>query len=558
MSTNTTSTRTPKHAPNPVWAAIFVGLSTIIMTLDSTIVNVALPSIADYFNSPLSSAQWVINAYTLAFASLLLGVGAISDFWGRRPLFLAGHIVFMLSSLACAFASSTSGLVIFRGLQGFGAAMVFGTCIPLIADAYAKEDSARRNRAIGLSMTVSVAAMAFGPLVGGIILQTADDFLGRGVWPWLFLINVPLGLICIIGTLIAVPNTYKKLRAEGVTAQGKADYLTVLYTVIGLFAINYAILYGPQRGWGNWKTIVPFIVGIIVMAVMIWRQKHKGDEALLNLNMFKIPSYSTVIVLGFISKLMSFGLFSYIIYWLFGVGQRTPIQIGAIIMLVAVPMIVVAGMVGPLGKKIGANNVVAIGMGISAVGLIVGLAVNYTTNWTVLIPALLLLGIGGGFVTPFMMDIAVSVVPPQKSGVATGMANAAMPLGTATGVAVNGAILASHVNNGLDDNSIFASLPADKASIVRDMVSTGAADKVGGKVADVLPTDQAHALNDLAIHLCSQGTAIVFVVCGVVTFLTVFLSKWGIRESDRWQPDSATSDADAASSDTAGLQTNGD
>lgn len=522
MSTNTTSTRTPKHAPNPVWAAIFVGLSTIIMTLDSTIVNVALPSIADYFNSPLSSAQWVINAYTLAFASLLLGVGAISDFWGRRPLFLAGHIVFMLSSLACAFASSTSGLVIFRGLQGFG------------------------------------AAMAFGPLVGGIILQTADDFLGRGVWPWLFLINVPLGLICIIGTLIAVPNTYKKLRAEGVTAQGKADYLTVLYTVIGLFAINYAILYGPQRGWGNWKTIVLFIVGIIVMAVMIWRQKHKGDEALLNLNMFKIPSYSTVIVLGFISKLMSFGLFSYIIYWLFGVGQHTPIQIGAIIMLVAVPMIVVAGMVGPLGKKIGANNVVAIGMGISAVGLIVGLAVNYTTNWTVLIPALLLLGIGGGFVTPFMMDIAVSVVPPQKSGVATGMANAAMPLGTATGVAVNGAILASHVNNGLDDNSIFASLPADKASIVRDMVSTGAADKVGGKVADVLPTDQAHALNDLAIHLCSQGTAIVFVVCGVVTFLTVFLSKWGIRESDRWQPDSATSDADAASSDTAGLQTSGD
>jgi len=515
-----------------VWAAIFVGLSTIIMTLDSTIVNVALPSIADYFNSPLSSAQWVINAYTLAFASLLLGVGAISDFWGRRPLFLAGHIVFMLSSLACAFASSTSGLVIFRGLQGFGAAMVFGTCIPLIADAYAKEDSARRNRAIGLSMTVSVAAMAFGPLVGGIILQTADDFLGRGVWPWLFLINVPLGLICIIGTLIAVPNTYKKLRAEGVTAQGKADYLTVLYTVIGLFAINYAILYGPQRGWGNWKTIVLFIVGIIVMAVMIWRQKHKGDEALLNLNMFKIPSYSTVIVLGFISKLMSFGLFSYIIYWLFGVGQRTSIQIGAIIMLVAVPMIVVAGMVGPL--------------------------VNYTTNWTVLIPALLLLGIGGGFVTPFMMDIAVSVVPPQKSGVATGMANAAMPLGTATGVAVNGAILASHVNNGLDDNSIFASLPADKASIVRDMVSTGAADKVGGKVADVLPTDQAHALNDLAIHLCSQGTAIVFVVCGVVTFLTVFLSKWGIRESDRWQPDSATSDADAASSDTAGLQTSGD
>lgn len=182
-------------------------------------------------------------------------------------------------------------------------------------------------------------------------------------------------------------------------------------------------------------------------------------QAPLNLNMFKIPSYSTVIVLGFISKLMSFGLFSYIIYWLFGVGQRTPIQIGAIIMLVAVPMIVVAGMVGPLGKKIGANNVVAIGMGISAVGLIVGLAVNYTTNWTVLIPALLLLGIGGGFVTPFMMDIAVSVVPPQKSGVATGMANAAMPLGTATGVAVNGAILASHVNNGLDDNSIFASLP---------------------------------------------------------------------------------------------------
>ena len=194
--------------------------------------------------------------------------------------------------------------------------------------------------------------------------------------PWLFLINVPLGLICILGPLAAVPNTYKTLRAEGTTAQGKADYLTIVYTVISLFAINYAILYGPQRGWGSWRTILPFILGIIVMGIMIWRQKRKGDDALLNLNMFKIPSYSTVIVLGFVSKLMSFGLFSYSIYWMFGVGQRTPIQIGAIIMLVAVPMIAVAGMVGPLGKKIGANNVVAIGMAITAIGLLTGLSIN--------------------------------------------------------------------------------------------------------------------------------------------------------------------------------------
>ena len=137
------------------------------------------------------------------------------------------------------------------------------------------------------------------------------------------------------------------------------------------------------------------------------------------------------------------------------------------------------------------------------------------------------------------MDIAVSVVPPQKAGVATGMANAAMPLGTAAGVAINGAILASHINNGLDKNSIFTSLPADTASTVRDMVSTGAADKVGAKVAGLLPPDQATSLNDLAIKLSSQGTAIIFVVCGVVTLLTVFLSKWGIRESDRWHGDDA-------------------
>ena len=540
-----TTTNTPKSTPKPVWAAVFVGLSTIIMTLDNTIVNVALSSIANYFNAPLSSAQWVINAYTLAFASLLLGVGAISDFWGRRPLFLIGHAFFMLSSLACAFAPTADSLVVFRGIQGFGAAMVFGTCIPLIADAYAKEDSARRNRAIGLSMTVSVAAMAFGPLVGGIILQTAGDFLGRGAWPWLFLINVPLGLICILGTLAAVPNTYKTLRAEGATAQGKADYLTIVYTVISLFAINYAILYGPQRGWGSWRTILPFILGIIVMGIMIWRQSRKGDDALLNLNMFKIPSYSTVIVLGFVSKLMSFGLFSYCIYWMFGVGQRTPIQIGAIIMLVAVPMIAVAGMVGPLGKKIGANNVVAIGMAINAIGLLTGLSINYTTNWVAIVPVFLLMGIGGGFVTPFMMDIAVSVVPPQKAGVATGMANAAMPLGTAAGVAINGAILASHINNGLDKNSIFTSLPADTASTVRDMVSTGAADKVGAKVAGLLTADQATALNDLAIKLSSQGTAIIFVACGVATLLTVFLAKWGIRDSDRWHGDDTDGVADA-------------
>ncbi|WQD13093.1 MAG: MFS transporter [Lawsonella clevelandensis] len=129
----------PKEYPKPVWAAVFVGLSTIIMTLDNTIVNVALSSIANYFNAPLSSAQWVINAYTLAFASLLLGVGAISDFWADGRSSSLATPSFMLSSLACAFAPTADSLVVFRGTQGFGAAMVFGTCIPLIADAYAKK-----------------------------------------------------------------------------------------------------------------------------------------------------------------------------------------------------------------------------------------------------------------------------------------------------------------------------------------------------------------------------------------------------------------------------------
>lgn len=541
VATPGTSESLEVHSPK--WTTAFIGLSTIIMTLDTTIVNVALSAIAKDFHAPLTSVQWVINAYTLMFASLLIGVGAISDYFGRKHLFLLGHMLFLLASFSCMIAVNPAMLIAARAFQGAGAALVFGTCIPLIADTYAGYPVAKRNQAIGISMTISVAAVAFGPLVGGIILQKAGDFAGHGSWPWLFGINLPLCLLCIVGGAFLIPNNYKKLRA----AQGQVedhpasvDYLTIALTAVGLLSLNYATLIGAQVGWFSVQVGISLMIGVVSIVLMVLRQKRRGDRALINLNMFTIPSYTSVIILGFVSKMFSFGIFSYIIYWLFGVAELGPIQIGASIMLLAIPMILVAGVVGKLGEKIGSNNVIAIGMIISGIGLLLGILVAVDSHWTAIVPTLILVGVGGGFVSPFMMDIAVSVVPPHKQGIATGMANAAFPLGTSTGVAVNGAILASYVNHAYRGNTVFPELPGYLATKIQDYTTTGGAHMVRELTEAYLGAPAARDLENAAIHHASWGTAIIFALTGIAALASAALGKWGIRDEDRWsdtQPD---------------------
>ncbi|MBM7367313.1 MFS transporter [Gordonia hydrophobica] len=415
------------------WVTALVGLSAVVMTLDISIVNVALPDIAADFGSGLEAAQWIINAYVLAFAALLLTVGAASDRLGRRRIFLVGHVIFAVGSLLCALAPTDAILIGGRGVQGIGAALVFGTCLALLSDAYG-DDSAGRVRAVGVFMACGAGAVALGPLVGGLLVEL-------GGWRWIFAINLPIGVGVIIATLATMNLADKTVGSSRVDPVS-----TVLITTL-FFAANFALLSGPDHGWTSPRVLLCAVVTVIVGVAAFWRQRALGDDAMVDLSLFRIPTFSAVIFISFAIRVFSFGVFPFLIFWFSGANGLSPVQTGAVLLFLAIPMIIAAGPSVALARVVSLARVLALSMSTVAAGLIwAAVVAGPDASWTALIGPLVLIGIGSGLSMPHIMDIAMAVAPARLAGTATGVANTAFPLGTAAGIAVFGALIHGRVD----------------------------------------------------------------------------------------------------------------
>lgn len=410
-----------------------VGLSAVVMTLDISIVNIALPDIAADFGSGLQAAQWIINAYVLAFAALLLTVGATSDRLGRRRMFLVGHATFVVGSLLCALAPTDSMLIGGRVVQGIGAALVFGTCLALLSDVYA-DDSVGRTRAVGVFMACGAGAAALGPLVGGLLVEL-------GGWRWIFAINLPIGVVIIAATLMTMSLS------ETTTGENRVDMAsTVLFTAL-FFGANLALLSGPDHGWVSPLVLISAATAAIAAAAALWRQRALGEDALVDLALFRIPTFSAVIFISFAVRVFSFGVFPFLIFWFSGADGLGPVQTGAVLLFLAIPMIVAAGPSLALARVTSLSVTLTLSMATIAVGLAwAAIASEAASPWTSLIGPLILIGIGSGLSMPHIMDIAMAVAPTRLAGTATGVANTAFPLGTATGIAVFGALIHSRVD----------------------------------------------------------------------------------------------------------------
>lgn len=416
------------------WLNFTIALSAALMTLDMTVVTIALPEINASFSSGLSKAQWVVNSYVLVFAALLLGVGALSDRIPRRPLFLIGHVVFGLASLLCAVATSVDMLILGRIIQALGATFVFATCMPLIADHF-EGDDAGRSRAVGIYMAAGAAAAALGPLVGGIIIS-------NGGWRWMFAINPPLCLLAIAIMFFLVRSSQETTRASG-----HIDWISTAIIAIALFAMNYALISGPDDGWTTPLVLGAIVVAAALLGVFIVLQIRHGNEALLDLSLFKSSTFTAAITLSFTARLTSYGMMPYLVFWLAGYQELSPIAVGLVLLAMALPIVVVAGPSSALQRTGKVNVVTGVAMLLVTIGLIwLGLAVSPDASWEPVIGPLIVIGVGTGLAMPHMMNIALSVVPASRSGSATGVVNTAFPLGTATGVAFFGSVLSSHID----------------------------------------------------------------------------------------------------------------
>src|SRR3954454_12692635 len=412
------------------WTLGAVCVATFMLLLDITVVNTALPAIQSDLGGSFTDLQWVIDAYALSLAALVLTAGSLADrlgrrrgFAARRRVFAAGLGIFSVASLLCALAPDPTFLNLSRALQGVGGAIMFAVSLALLAQEFPA--GRERGTAMGIYGASIGVAVAVGPLVGGAL----TDGLG---WESIFYLNVPIGL-----TAIAI--TYAKLRESRDPNATRIDWAGVATFSGALFMLVLALVRGNDEGWGS-TLIVSLFAASAAMLVVSMAVERRVAEPMLPLGLFKIRSFTGVQLAAFAVSGSLFALFLYLTLYLQNYLGYSPFQAGLRYLPITLASFVAAPIAGALLSRIPARIMMSAGLAIAGIGLLLMSGVEAGDEWTTLLGGFLVAGGGVGLLNPVIADVAVSVVPKERSGMAAGINDTFRQVGVAVGVAVWGAI----------------------------------------------------------------------------------------------------------------------
>jgi EmrB/QacA subfamily drug resistance transporter len=402
-----------------------VCLGTFLLLVDVTIVIVALPGIAGHLKAGPQDLAWVLDGYALALAALLLGAGALADRYGRRVTYLAGLMIFGVSSLLCALAPTVNTLVAARVLQGVGGAAMFATTVAILNVTYRGRD---RGVAFGVWGAVNGAATAAGPLAGGLLAE----HLG---WRWIFLVNLPIVVVAIWFTLRTVTES----------RSGRSGPFDIPGTVTFTFAAT-AIVYGLIRaaddGWTAPAVLGPLGLGLAGTALFV-AVERRSAAPMLDLTLFRRPAFTGLIVAAFLCQAAAFAYLPFTTIWLQRVLGHGPVDAG---LLGALPLSGAALLVGALAgrflQQVRPWPAIGLGLLLIAAGDLAQSVVGTGSAGAALIPGLILVGLGAGVVLPVLSSAVLAEVPPERSGMAGGALNTFRQLGFAFGVAIFGTVFA--------------------------------------------------------------------------------------------------------------------
>lgn len=415
------------------WAPLLaVCLGTFMLLLDVTVVIVALPDIAGSLDASLSDLQWVIDAYALALAALLLGAGVAGDVLGRRRVYAAGTAVFALASLACGLAPNATALIALRALQGIGGAAMFATTLSLLAAAYQGRE---RSVALGMWGAVAGAASALGPILGGVLTQSLD-------WRWIFYLNLPVSVGAIWLTLRAVEES-KHPVARRIDWAGTATF--ALFTG----AVTFAVVRAATVGWVSTRTTVTLAVAVVALVAFVLVERRTADP-LLDLSLFRRPGFVAVMAGGLAFNATAFGVLPYTSVWLQTLLGMGPVRAGLALVPLAVASFVVAAAAGRLLHGVSPRLVVGGGLMLAGAGLLAQAVLDAGSDWSALFAGLTVTGIGVGLVSPALAGAALASVPARDAGMAGGAVNTFRQFGFALGVAVFGSVGTSAMARSLD------------------------------------------------------------------------------------------------------------
>jgi EmrB/QacA subfamily drug resistance transporter len=405
---------------------VLASAGSFLAALDVVVVATALPVLRVDMNASLADLEWMLNAYNLVFACLMMTGAALGDRLGRRRMYIVGLGVFVAASVWAALAGSAGPLIAARAVQGAGAALVLPLTLTLISDAFPAE---KRGAAIGIWGGVSGLGVAAGPVVGGAVIDGIS-------WQWIFWLNVPVGAVVMVLSAL--------LLRESRGPRPHLDILGLLLVGVGLFALTWAPVRAPQVGWGSGEVIAAFVTGALFIALFLgW--EHRTAYPMLPLAYFRSRGFTTangVIFFQFMSLIGS--LFMITQFFQIGLGYG-PMEAGLrILVWMAMPMIV-APIAGGLADKLGNRPFMVLGLLLQGVGLgWLALVVEPGVSYGTLVLPLIVAGVGIAMCFPTTANAVVAAVPPDDAGVAAGTNNALREVGGVFGVAILAATFAAH------------------------------------------------------------------------------------------------------------------
>ncbi|WP_158798877.1 MFS transporter [Pedobacter sp. L105] len=407
------------------WIVTITSLAFVVAQLDVSIVNIALPQIAHTYQASISTLQWIIDAYTLAFAVLMLSAGSISDLLGAKRIFQLGMFIFGVASVGCGFAWNANSLISFRVLQGLGAATMIPSSLAILNQAFA-HDPAKRTRAIGLWTAAGSAAIAAGPIVGGLLIEISN-------WRFIFFVNAP---ICVAGILLSI-----KLRQQHTPVNKKFDFAGQIAWMLSITTLIAVIIEWPKWGFENPLVFGGLIFSAIMLSLFLYIEK-KVPHPMLPLHLFRSSTFNTLLLLGAVLNGAYYGTVFILSLYLQNVLHYPSLTAGLAFLPLTVGFVISNLASGRIINRYGIRVPILIGLTLFIAGFAgLFIAKADTPYWQLLLP-FLIIPIGMGLAVPSMINGILASVDKSLSGTASAALNTARQAAGAIGVAVFGSVAA--------------------------------------------------------------------------------------------------------------------
>jgi EmrB/QacA subfamily drug resistance transporter len=419
--------RTSRSYRQRWWILGVLNLSLLVIVVDNSILNIALPTLQKDLGATTSQLQWIVDAYTLVFASLLLTAGTLGDRFGRRGALQFGMIIFGLGSLASAFATTPGQLIFTRAFSGIGAAFIMPATLSIITNVFPPEE---RGRAIALWAAIAGVAVALGPISGGFLLQ-------HFYWGSVFLVNVPIVIVALLAGAFIMPTSRDPSKPP-------LDLPGAFLSIVGLVTLVYAIIEAPDRGWGSTETLATFAVAFVVLGVFFAWERHTPNP-MLDTSFWKNPRFSGASAGIMLLFFAMFGSLFLLTQYLQIVMGYTALQAGIRLLPMALTMLIVAPLSARIVERVGTKIVVTTGLGLAGFGLALfaNLPATGISYWGDVAWRMTIMALGMGLTMAPATESIMGSVPRAKAGVGSAVNDTTRQVGGALGVAIIGSVMAS-------------------------------------------------------------------------------------------------------------------